>query len=353
MDYSGGLLLSRGGTGSLACRAICSRDGRQWNSARRSGPSQPSAPSFFSSTSPEVRRRISRDRRGTALGREGPTVQMGGTIGRLLGDRFGRFLPEPWTLIAAGAGAGLAVAFNAPLAAAIFVAEELIRRFSVRIFVATVVSCIVATTVSRGIIGNRPDFAVGQLGFAAPLTLVGYLMLGVFAGLLGIAFNRSLLWTIEMFGRAAKWPRGSEGAIVGAAVGLLAWRTPHLIGGGDVVAQQAITMPVTIFAALGILLLRFVLTMGSYACGAPGGILRRCWRWGAARRCFRRSLPSLSHPDGAGPVRDHRDGSLFHRGRPLAAHRGRAAAGNDRLVDVDSPDDGRFGQCLRDSRIIR
>lgn len=209
---------------------------------------------------------------GLALGREGPTVQMGGTIGRLLGDRFGRFLPEPWTLIAAGAGAGLAVAFNAPLAAAIFVAEELIRRFSVRVFVATVVSCIVATTVSRGIIGNRPDFAVGPLGFTAPATLMGYLILGIFAGLFGIAFNRSLLWTIELFGRAAKWPRGSKGAIVGAVVGLLAWRAPHLIGGGDVVAQRAITMPVTIFAALGILALRFVLTMGSYACGAPGGI---------------------------------------------------------------------------------
>ncbi len=209
---------------------------------------------------------------GLALGREGPTVQMGGTIGRLFGDRFGRFLPEPWTLIAAGAGAGLAVAFNAPLAAAIFVAEELIRRFSVRVFVATVVSCIVATTVSRGIIGNRPDFQVAPLGYAAPATLVGYLFLGAAAGLLGIAFNRCLLWTIQMSGRAAQWPRGSKGALVGAAVGLLAWKAPHLIGGGEIVAERAITLPTTLFVAVSFLLLRFVLTLGSYGCGAPGGI---------------------------------------------------------------------------------
>ena len=56
---------------------------------------------------------------GLALGREGPTVQMGGTIGRLTSDALVRYLPEPWTLIAAGAGAGLAVAFNAPLAAVV------------------------------------------------------------------------------------------------------------------------------------------------------------------------------------------------------------------------------------------
>ena len=59
---------------------------------------------------------------------------MGGTIGRLVADALKRFVPEPWTLIAAGAGAGLAVAFNAPLAAVIFVVEELLHRFSARVF---------------------------------------------------------------------------------------------------------------------------------------------------------------------------------------------------------------------------
>lgn len=87
---------------------------------------------------------------GLALGREGPTVQMGGTIGRLVSDRLRRFVSEPWTLIAAGAGAGLAVAFNAPLAAVIFVVEELLHRFSARVFSATLVACITGTLVLRG-----------------------------------------------------------------------------------------------------------------------------------------------------------------------------------------------------------
>ena len=79
---------------------------------------------------------------GLALGREGPTVQMGGTVGRLFADATRRWTPEPWSLIAAGAGAGLAVAFNAPLAATLFVVEELIHRFSARIFSATLAACI-------------------------------------------------------------------------------------------------------------------------------------------------------------------------------------------------------------------
>ena len=92
---------------------------------------------------------------GLALGREGPTVQMGGTVGRLIGDALRRWMPEPWTLIAAGAGAGLAVAFNAPLAAALFVMEELLRRFSARVFSATLVACICGTVVLRAIVGKH------------------------------------------------------------------------------------------------------------------------------------------------------------------------------------------------------
>ncbi|HUB24267.1 MAG TPA: chloride channel protein, partial [Tepidisphaeraceae bacterium] len=91
---------------------------------------------------------------GLALGREGPTVQMGGTVGRLIADALHRYLREPWTLIAAGAGAGLAVAFNAPLAAVIFVTEELLHRFSTRVFSASLVACITGTLVLRLMLGN-------------------------------------------------------------------------------------------------------------------------------------------------------------------------------------------------------
>ena len=73
---------------------------------------------------------------GLALGREGPSVQMGAGIAHLVGLLFRRSWPDSRVLLAAGAGAGLATAFNAPIAGAIFVLEELVRRFDTKIAIA-------------------------------------------------------------------------------------------------------------------------------------------------------------------------------------------------------------------------
>ena len=210
---------------------------------------------------------------GLALGREGPTVQMGGTVGRLFSDATRRWTPEPWTLIAAGAGAGLAVAFNAPLAATLFVVEELIHRFSARVFSATLTACIAGTLVSRGILGNQTDFHVVVAGGAMPATVLPeYLLLGVIAGLFGVAFNVALLRSVNGFARLHRWPAGTKGAAVGAVVGLLAWFAPTVVGGGEGVAQAALDQPL-LWRVLGpLLVVRFALTMASYGCGAPGGI---------------------------------------------------------------------------------
>ncbi len=147
---------------------------------------------------------------GLALGREGPTVQMAGTIGRLVSDGLKRFLPEPWTLIAAGAGAGLAVAFNAPLAAVIFVVEELLHRFSARVFSATLVACITGTVVLRLMLGNVTEFGSLRLTVLPADVLPGYLLLGLLAGLLGVAFNLALIRGMKMADRAARWPRSAK-----------------------------------------------------------------------------------------------------------------------------------------------
>ncbi len=144
---------------------------------------------------------------GLAMGREGPTVQMGGTVGRLIGDRLRRIVPEPWTLIAAGAGAGLAVAFNAPLAAALFVMEELLHRFSARVFSATLIACITGTVVLRAIVSQATDFTVASFGQVPAGVLPNYLLMGVVAGFLGVAFNITLLASLRLFDRADNWPR--------------------------------------------------------------------------------------------------------------------------------------------------
>jgi chloride channel protein, CIC family len=209
---------------------------------------------------------------GMALGREGPMVQMGGTIGRMTADALHRYLREPWTLIGAGAGAGLAVAFNAPLAAVVFVVEELLHRFSTRVFSAALTACITGTVVLRLMLGNRVDFSGPRLTELPATVLPGYLLLGLLAGLLAVAYNVCLLGGLRMADRAAHWPHGAKGALVGAAVGLVAWFAPGLVGGGENIAQSAILNGIALPLLCWFLLARFVLMIASYSTGAPGGI---------------------------------------------------------------------------------
>jgi CIC family chloride channel protein len=93
---------------------------------------------------------------GLALGREGPTVQMGANLAEVLRRVFRRGWPDARVLLAAGAGAGLATAFNAPLAGAIFVLEELVRRFEPRVAIAALAASATAIGVSRRLSATHP-----------------------------------------------------------------------------------------------------------------------------------------------------------------------------------------------------
>ena len=289
---------------------------------------------------------------GLALGREGPTVQMGAIVGRLSSDRLKRLVGEPWTLMAAGAGAGLAVAFNAPLAAVIFVSEELLRRFSVRSISATLVATVCGTVVLRELLGSAPDFGVAALPETPMRVLPGFLLLGLAAGLLGVAFNATLLTTMNLFDRARSWPRGTTGALVGAGAGLLAWFHPFGVGGGENLVQDALNtvngqqlwpaLLIAVRRALcpdhGLLRLRRARRHLRPAAGARG----------TARRGLCRAGPvgdRIRHPRGR--VRDRRDGRLLHGGCPRPADRRRPAAGDDRQLDPDRANDGRLNHGLR------
>src|SRR5262249_11523991 len=143
-------------------------------------------------------------------------------------------------LLAAGAGAGLAAAFNAPIAGAVFVLEELVRRFETRTAVAALGASATAIVVSRLFLGDVPDFGVNPLAFAGPQKTALFIVLGVVAGLLGVVYNRTLLGALALANRLARWPVEVRAGLVGAAVGVLAWFLPHLVGGGQEVAQRTL-----------------------------------------------------------------------------------------------------------------
>jgi CIC family chloride channel protein len=208
---------------------------------------------------------------GLALGREGPSVQMGASLAHLVGRVFRRDQADRRSLIAGGAGAGLATAFNAPAAGSIFVLEELVGRFEPRMAVVALGASAGAIAVSRHITGDAPDFSVGELVAGGIGALPLFLVLGLFAGLLAILYNRSLLGTLIIADRIGG-PVELRAAVIGAAVGALAWTAPNLVGGGDNLTQMTLTGQLPLMLVPLFFLIRFVLGAASYAAATPGGL---------------------------------------------------------------------------------
>src|SRR5262245_48320299 len=209
---------------------------------------------------------------GLALGREGPSVQMGASIAHLVGQIFRRGWSDCRGLLAAGAGAGLAIAFNAPIAGAVFVLEELVRHFETRIAITTIGASATAIAVGRLLLGSAPDFHVETLGYPSSAAGPLYLVLGVASGLAAIAYNRALLGTLAAVDRLSRWPTELRAGLIGAAVGTLAWFAPALVGGGDPITQRVLTGAETFGLLPLVFLLRFGLGALSYAAGTPGGL---------------------------------------------------------------------------------
>jgi CIC family chloride channel protein len=233
---------------------------------------------------------------GLALGREGPSVQMGASLAHFLGKLFRRHWADCRTLLAAGAGAGLATAFNAPIAGAIFVLEELLRCFDTRATIATFGASTGAIAVARVLLGEAPDFSVDPLPCPGIGAVPVYLALGAVAGLLGVAYNRTLLGTLAAAERLRRWPVELRAAVVGAAVGLLAWFAPGLVGGGDPITQRTLAESQALGMLAFVFVLRFALGTVCYAAQTPGGLFAPLLVLGAQSGLFLGTVCSLWLP---------------------------------------------------------
>ncbi|MEO6874710.1 MAG: H(+)/Cl(-) exchange transporter ClcA [Opitutaceae bacterium] len=211
---------------------------------------------------------------GMALGREGPTIQMGSGVGQMVSEWFKVKVGEGErrALMSAGAGAGLAAAFNAPLSGLIFVLEELHGAFTPVMFVAAFLASVSGDIIARLLIGDLPVFHINGMVAPGISSLPWAALLGVLAGGFGVLFNRGLLATIDLRERLMRWPAFVVGAIVGAYVGLVGWTVPGLAGSGGGLVQAALAGKVLVSLLPLYVLARFSLTMTSYGSGAAGGI---------------------------------------------------------------------------------
>lgn len=215
---------------------------------------------------------------GMVLGREGPTVQLGANISQMINDIFRiKDKDSRHTLLAAGAAAGLSAAFNAPLAGILFIIEEMRPQFKYSLISikAVIIGAVTATIVFRLINGEAAILNIGQFSYAPMNTLWLYLLLGLLFGLLGVGFNKLLLYLQDKFlqfyqGKISRFVL--MGGLVGGSCGVIGLFMPEIVGGGFNVIHQFSAGAFTFAMILAIFALRFLTSTISFSSGAPGGI---------------------------------------------------------------------------------
>jgi CIC family chloride channel protein len=233
---------------------------------------------------------------GLALGREGPTVQMGSAIGTAVARHIVRDPMKTPLVEAAGAGAGLAVAFNAPIGGAMFVFEELTQRFSPPLVMATLCAGATAVAVMRSLLGDAPDFYSG-LAQTQPIALLpAALALGALLGLVGAFYNGLTMGFLAVTDRLRQMDSVLRAAIIGGMIGLLGWAAPNLVGGGEVWTQQLLSGGIKLDAIALFFLARLAIGPLCYAAGTPGGLFAPLLAVGAAGGALFAGLANAAMP---------------------------------------------------------
>lgn len=210
---------------------------------------------------------------GLVLGREGPTVHMGAAIGAEAARRARLPDTDVRMLQTALGGAGLAVAFNAPIGGALFSLEEVTKSFRPRTVLATLLATATAVGCSRMVTGNHPDFQVESVPSPALSWLPLFVVFGLLTGCLGVLYNRLVLAFLDRVKALPRVPAVAKAALIGALIGLVTFIHPLATGGGDALNQLLLGGGgMALSAIAGLLALRFIAGPLSYAAAVPGGL---------------------------------------------------------------------------------
>lgn len=212
---------------------------------------------------------------GLSMGREGPTVQMGAAVGQALGKLFKLRPRDVNQLVSCGAGAGLAAAFNAPLAGFIFVIEELRREMSPITYAGALIATVCSDIVARYLTGQLPSFHIDTAPTIPLSALPAVAVLGVICGVVGVLWNRALLAGVGKFRGIRTVPVWLITGVATAVCGLAAWWLPDAVGGGHAVAERVLAGDMAgsaVWLLMTIVAVKFFLTVLCFSSNAPGGI---------------------------------------------------------------------------------
>jgi CIC family chloride channel protein len=211
---------------------------------------------------------------GGSAGREGPIVQIGAAVGSTVGQVLRWSGARLRLLVGCGTAAGIAATFNAPLAGMIFSMEIILGEFSLRVFSPILVAAVVATIVSRAILGSAPAFSVPSYSLVNFWELAIYLVLGLFCGVTARGFVRLLYTSKDWFEDSMlRVPRMLKPALGGLLVGCAAVFFPHVLGNGYPTVASALEGKLPLYLMALLLFFKMGATASTLGSGGSGGVI--------------------------------------------------------------------------------
>jgi CIC family chloride channel protein len=208
---------------------------------------------------------------GSSIGREGPLIEFGGSLGAVAGRLLGSGLTPTRILVAAGTAAGFAGAYNTPFAAVLFVVETIVGVAAIEALLPTMTAVLLSATLTRAIAGGGPIYGARSFVLESPFDLISFVVLGVLAAIAALCFKQLLGW-LEQWLVDHPVPQPARASIGGLLVGAIVVWVPEVAGNGyeplNLILDQQ--LPLRIVAML--LLMKVLATSCSVASGIPGGI---------------------------------------------------------------------------------
>jgi CIC family chloride channel protein len=208
---------------------------------------------------------------GGSIGREGPMVQLSAMAASWIGRTAKFSTPRLQLLVACGAAAGIASAYNAPVAGALFVAEIVLGSIAMESFGPLIFSSVIATVTVRAFLGDAPVYHAPPFHLVSNGELLAYLLLGLALGAAAPLFLRLLELGEKVFARL-KLPAPAALAFGGVVVGFLSLASPEVWGNGYDVVALLLHGGIVWQAVLVVVVLKMVATSATAGSGAVGGV---------------------------------------------------------------------------------